>query len=98
MAKFLAEAVALLLRKPHEMWELQQGIIDAAGAGNSSPLHQPDASLLPITALRQATRVAGSSKMPEATITAICAYVTGNAGSSALLMRTNSCCIAQHCT
>ncbi len=76
MAKFLAEAIALLLRKPQEMWELQQGITYAA-----SPLQQPEASLLPITALRQAIRVAGSSKMPEGTITAICSYVTGNAHS-----------------
>ena len=79
MASFLAEAVALLLRKPHEVWELQQGILDAASTGSGPPLHQPDASLLPITALRQAIRVAGSSKMLEAAITAICSYVAGAA-------------------
>ena len=79
VAKFLAEAVALLLRKPHEMWELQQGIPDAANTSNGPPLCQPDASLLAITALRQAIRVAGSCKMPEAAISAICSYVTGNA-------------------
>ena len=79
MTKFLAEAVALLLCKPHEMWELQQGIIEAAKTGNSTPLHQPDASLLPITVLRQAIRVTGSSKMPKATILAICSYVKGAA-------------------
>ena len=78
MASFLAEAAALLLRKPHEMWELQQGILDAASTGNSPPLHHPDASLLPITALRQAIRVAGSSKMPKTAITAICSYVKGS--------------------
>lgn len=79
MTKFLAEATALLLRKPHEMWELQQGITDAAITSNSTSLDQPDASLLPITVLRQAIRVAGSSKMPEAATTAICSYVKGDA-------------------
>ena len=80
VARFVAEAVSLLLRKPHEMWELQQDILGTA-TGSASPLHQPDASLLPITALRQAIRVAGSSKMPETAIVAICRYVKGAAAS-----------------
>ncbi len=78
VARFVAEAVSLLLRKPHEMWELQQDILGTA-TGTASPLHQPDASLLPITALRQAIRVAGSSKMSETAIVAICRYVKGAA-------------------
>ena len=102
MTKFLAEAAALLLRKPHEMWELQQGIIDAAIACNSTPLHQPDASLLPITVLRQAIRVAGSSKMPEATIIAICSYVKGDAPVLVSVCRTDyaleACMIARFST
>ena len=89
VARFLAEAVSLLLRKPHEMWELQQDILDTA-SGNGSPLHQPDASLLPITALRQAIRVAGSSKMSETAIVAICRYVEGAAAFNSDWLHTSN--------
>ena len=74
---FLAEAVGLLLRKPHEMWELQQDILEESAIGKGAGLAQLDTSLLPVTVLRQAIRVAGSSKMPESCIVAICKYVEG---------------------
>lgn len=77
VASFLAEAVGLLLRKPHEMWELQQDILEESRSGKGARLAQPDTSLLPVTVLRQAIRVAGSSKMPEACIVAVCKYVQG---------------------
>ena len=77
MARFLAEAVTLLLRKPHEMWDLQQDILSAASNEPNEQFQESDASLLPVTALRQAIRVAGSSKIPQASILAICRYVKG---------------------
>ena len=73
----MAEAVTLLLRKPHEMWELQQEILSAASPEAGAPHLESDASLLPVTALRQAIRVAGSSKIPQASIMAVCKYVKG---------------------
>ena len=82
MARFVAEAVTLLLRKPHEMWELQQEILSAASPGTGAPNLETDASLLPVTALRQAIRVAGSSKIPQASIMVVCRYVKGDAASS----------------
>ena len=86
MARFTAEAVTLLLRKPHEMWELQQEILSAASPDTSAPYLETDASLLPVTALRQAIRVAGSSKIPQASIMAVCKYVKGEAASSGSLI------------
>ena len=86
VVSFLAEAVGLLLRKPHEMWELQQDILEDSGSGKGAGLAQPDTSLLPVTVLRQAIRVAGSSKMPEACIVAICKYVEG--GPSMYILHT----------
>lgn len=77
VAKFLAEAICLLLRKPHEIWELQQEILSGANSGTHSHLQHPEASLLAVTALRQVIRVAGSSKIPESSIVAICHYVKG---------------------
>ena len=59
------------------MWELQQDILEQSGFGKGARLAQPDISLLPVTGLRQAIRVAGSSKMPEACIIAICKYAKG---------------------
>ncbi len=79
VAHFLAEAVGFLLRKPHEMWELQQDILEQSRSGTGTRLAQPDTSLLPITVLRQAIRVAGSSKMPGACVGAVCKYVEGAA-------------------
>ena len=81
VARFVAEAVTLLLRKPHEMWELQQDILSAAGPETDAPYAETDASLLPVTALRQAIRVAGSSKIPQAAVMAVCTYVKGEATS-----------------
>lgn len=81
MARFVAEAVTFLLRKPHEMWELQQDILSASSPETGAPHLEAEASLLPVTALRQAIRVAGSSKIPEASIMAVCKYVEGEAAS-----------------
>ena len=83
---FLAEPLGLLLWKPHEMWELRQDILEESRSGKSARLAQPDTSLLPTTVLRQAIRVAGSSKMPEACIVAVCKYVQG--APSAYTLRT----------
>jgi hypothetical protein len=72
--KFLAEAVTLLARKPHEFYELQQATqMATAGLGGKKGQY----SLLPVAALRQAVRVSGSAKIPASTRAAIAGYVSG---------------------
>ena len=95
VARFVAEAVTLLLRKPHEIWELQQELLSAASPETGAPHLETETSLLPVTALRQAIRVAGSSKIPQASIMAICKYVKGEAASSGIRL---AVCQARHST
>ncbi len=81
MAEFLAEAVALLSRKPQEFYEAQRAILaqhtgstTAAAAATVRPLEH---SLLAVAALRQAVRVSVSSKMPADARAAVAGYVAG---------------------
>lgn len=73
VAGFLAEAVALLSRKPHEFYETARGILSQHAIAASQPEH----SLLVVAALRQAVRVTASSKMPAVARAAIASYVAG---------------------
>ena len=88
---FLAEAAALVARRPGELFEVTQSLVSGATAahgpaqsGQSSlPGQGSDAgsglgfSLLAVAALRQAVRVAGSSKMAADARAGIAAYVAG---------------------
>ena len=86
MANFLAEAAALAARAPHVLYEQQQDVLPSrlvaggnapqAGAGAAGGA-VTGASLLAVAALRQATRVAASAKMPADVRAAVCGYVAG---------------------
>lgn len=71
---FLVEAVQMLLRRPHELFEQQQELLSAAGASGGAS-GSPQFSLLALCALRQLLRVLGSTKMPGADKAAVAAYV-----------------------
>ena len=70
VCSFWTEAVQLLLRRPHELFELQQQLLgDAAGGG------AVQFSLLAPCVLRQLLRVLPSGKIPAADKAAATAYV-----------------------
>ncbi len=74
MAAFLAEAVALLSRKPQEFYEATRVVLTQHAIAAPPSEH----SLLVVAALRQAVRVAASSKMPADARAAIAGYVAGD--------------------
>lgn len=73
VAGFLAEAVALLSRKPHEFHEAARAILSQHAIAALRSEH----SLLVVAALRQAVRVSASSKMTANARAAIAGYVAG---------------------
>jgi hypothetical protein len=87
LASFLSEAVQLLLRRPHELYEQQQQLLAAAAGGEAGDgiaeglqeqeqeQAQPQFSLLAPCALRQLLRMLPSSKIPSADKAAVVAYV-----------------------
>lgn len=88
---FLAEAAALVARKPGELFELAHSLLSAAGGAHAAPAgpHRPAVeqalvpglglrfSLLAVAAGRQALRVAGSGKLAASTRMGVAAYVAG---------------------
>ncbi|CAL8471989.1 g11531 [Coccomyxa elongata] len=84
VAGFLAEAVALLSRKPQEFYEAARAILSQHAIAASRPEH----SLLVVAALRQAVRVTASSKMPAVARAAIAGYVAGVV-AAVLLVKAN---------
>lgn len=93
MSAFLAEAAALVARKPGELFELKESLIADALAAHGQAPSGPSSlaaggpgqgseagigfSLLAVAALRQAVRVAGSGKMAPHARAGIAAYVAG---------------------
>lgn len=84
MAAFWAEALQLLLRRPHELFELQQALLGQAGVaasltsggtGARAAASAPQFSLLAPCVLRQLLRVLPSSKIPAADKAAAAVYV-----------------------
>lgn len=76
VAGFLAEAVALLSRKPQEFHEAERAILSPQTSTGNAMRHGQH-SLLVVAALRQAVRVAASAKMPADARAAIACYVAG---------------------
>ena len=87
MSAFLAEASALVARRPGELFELTQSLLSDTAAAHgpvpSGPGQGSDAglglgfSLLAVAGLRQALRVAGSGKMAADARAGVAAYVAG---------------------
>ncbi|KAL4434021.1 hypothetical protein ABPG75_000462 [Micractinium tetrahymenae] len=79
VCSFLVEAIQMLLRRPHELFEQQQELLAAAPAAAAPPAGAPSGrqqfSLLAPCALRQLLRVLGSAKMCSADKAAVAAYV-----------------------
>ena len=73
---FLAETIAQATRRPHEPWELAQTLLTAANAGDP-PASARGVSGLSVCCLRNARKVAASSRMAAEARSAICAFVSG---------------------
>ena len=71
MCAFLAEALASVLRRPHELHDLTQEALEGAAAGGGQAF-----SLLAACALRQAVRVLPSPKTGSAERGAVASYVS----------------------
>jgi hypothetical protein len=85
---FLAEAVALLSRKPQDFYEAARAILSCTSAAPRRGEH----SLLVVAALRQAVRVTASSKMPADARAAIAGYVAGKVFADASFF-CSVCCV-----
>ncbi|BDA47572.1 probable nucleolar pre-ribosomal-associated protein 1 at C-terminar half [Coccomyxa sp. Obi] len=81
VAGFVAQAVALLSRKPQEFHEAARAILSQAVfsflSQHAIAALRSEYSLLVVAALRQAVRVTASSKMPADARAAIAGYVAG---------------------
>ena len=73
---FLAEAAAQATRRPHEPWELAQTLL-ADSAATNDPVSARGVSGLSVCCLRNACKVAASSRMPAEARAAICGFVSG---------------------
>ena len=73
---FLAEAAAQATRRPHEPWELAQTLL-AGSAALDEPTDACGVSGLAVCCLRNARKVAASSRMSAEARAAICGLVSG---------------------
>lgn len=81
LISFLSEAAAAVARRPDQLWETQLGLSEGFHTENGSQPAPGQAvqsfSLLAVSALQQALKVAASSKRPSFSRAAVCSYVAG---------------------
>ncbi len=76
MISFLAEAAAQATRRPHEAWELAQTLIAESGALDGR-CDSHGVSGLAVCCLRNARKVAASTRMPAEARSAISEFTAG---------------------
>ncbi|KAK9836812.1 hypothetical protein WJX74_008587 [Apatococcus lobatus] len=82
IVSFLSEASAAVARRPEQFWETQLSLSADSPAASCGPQTAPGQagqsfSLLGVSALQQALKVASSSKRPSFSRAAVCSYVAG---------------------